>query len=286
MCFFNHYPPSYKSYPLEFKRLLPLLELIWNGDNFDIIYGIPYINDHAVKIKEAKPIVAAIGHLLDAPITLLESTTPSIKGASGRSFSSQTLHHTDLNKDELIGQTFNLNQKTKNGKTPRHLGCNAKQKNTALKKFWKKCGFPEPYRWSRLTVSTIGSKFLTGHLTTYKKTGNLKYKNESVEPVFFTNDQVLKIIPAPIKDKKGNTDLKQILHRSDTNTSRLLPTYSTFHAHNYPFEEAIGTELERDSSACGNRCISHSSARRGNTPSYIYDKDADLEDADLDGLPF
>ncbi|UTP72750.1 hypothetical protein NLG07_00485 [Alteromonas sp. LMIT006] len=281
MCFFNPYPSNYKSHPLEIKRLLPLLELIWNGDNFDIIYGIPYINDHAIKIKETKPIVAAIAHLLEVPITLLESTSPSIKGATGRSFSSQTLHHTDLNKNELIGQTFNLNQKTKCGKTPKYFGCHSKRKNTALQKFWRKCGFPEPDRWSRLPVSIIGTKFLTGHLTTYKNTGNLKYINDTVETVFLTNEQILEAVPTSIKVEKGNTDLKQILYRNDTTPSRLLPTHNTFHVNKQSPQRTIITGLEQDISACSNKHISHFQSQGGNTKSYFYDKYDEL-----DGSPF
>lgn len=281
MYFFNPYPPNHKSSPLEIRRLLPLLELIWNGDSFDIIYGTPYINDHAVKTKEAKQIVAAIAHLLEAPISLLESTSPSIKGATGRSFSSQTLHHTDLNKNELIGQTFNLNQKTKSGKTPKYFGCHAKRKNTALQKFWRRCGFPEPKRWSRPSLSIIGTKFLTGHLTTYKKTGNLKYKNETVETVFFTNEQILEALPISLKVEKGNTDLKQILHRNDTTPSQLLPIYDTLHLNKHPPDRTIITGLERGISACSNKRISHLQSQGGSTKSYIYDKYAEF-----DGSPF
>lgn len=286
MCLFNPYPPNYKTYPLEVKRLLPLLELVWNDDNFDIIYGIPYINDHAIKIKEAKPIVAAIAHLLDAPITLLESSAPSIKGASGRSFSSQTLHHTDLNKEEVIGQTFNGKPESKNGKKSKHFGCNAKQKNCAFQKFWRRCGFPEPTRWSRPSLRIIGSKFLTGYLTTYKNTGNLKYKNETVESVFITHEQIIKAIPLTLKNKKVQTNLKQALNRNSTTPSRLVPTYSTFHLHNVTSKGGIKTELERDSSAYGSKCIPHSPSGGGNTTSYIYNKYADLMDADLDEVPF
>lgn len=288
MYFFNPYPAFYKSSPLELKRLMPLLELIWNGDRFDITYGIPFINDNSIKIKEAKPIVSAIAHLLDAPITILENKSASIKEASVNSFSSQTLHHTDLNKDEAIGQTFNGKPESKNGKKSKHFGCNAKQKNCALQKFWRRCGFPEPTRWSRPSLSVIGSKFLTGHLTTYKNTGNLKYKNETVESVFFTHEQIIGAIPPPLKNKKEQTNLKQVLNRNSTTPSRLLPTYSTYHFHNDLFEDIIGTGLERDSSTCVNKRILHPPVEGGNTKSYIYDKEAVLSDKDVnwDEPPF
>jgi hypothetical protein len=288
MYFFNPYPTFYKSSPLEVKRLMPLLKLIWNGDKLDIFYGTPYLNDNPVKIKDAKPIVAALAHLLDAPITLLENLSPSIKGASGNSFSSQTLHHTDLNKDTVIGQTFNLNRKTKSGKPPRHFGCNAKQINSAFQKFWRRCGFPEPTRWSRPSIRTLGSKFLTGHLTTYKKTGNLKYINETVESVFFTHEQILEAIPPGLKCKTGQTNLKHAVNRNSTTPSRLVPTYNTFHAHNYPFAEHIETGLEKDSSTCRDKYISHSPVGGGSTKSYIYDKEAvgSDDEIDLDDDPF
>jgi hypothetical protein len=67
-----------------------------------------------------------------------------------------------------------------------------------------------------------------------------------------------------------------------------VPTYNTFHAHNYPFAEHIETGLEKDSSTCRDKYISHSPVGGGSTKSYIYDKEAvgSDDEIDLDDDPF
>ena len=257
MYFLNPYPSNIEVEPLSTERLLPLLKLVWDGCSFEIINGVPFVNNCEISILQAKPIAAALAHLLEAPITVLESTSCVIKKYSNGGHASQNISHFDLNKKIYIGQSFNKNPASKSQTISKYFGCNAKEKKHAIQNFWRRCNFPTPERWSRLPINQIGTKFLTGNLTTYKKTGELKYINKTVEPVFFTNYQLLEALPKNFKQKDKYTGIKQIEHRQTSVATRLLPIYSTYHIHTNSAENLKNIEFEEYSNAYANKCISH-----------------------------
>lgn len=257
MYFLNPYPSNIEIEPLKTERMLPLLKLVWDGCSFEIINGVPFVNQCEISISQAKPIAAALAHLLEAPITVLESSSCFIKKCSNGGHASQTISHFDLNKKIYIGQSFNKKPASKSQTISKYFGCNAKEKKHAIQKFWRKCNFPPPERWSRLPINQIGSKFLTGNLTTYKKTGELKYINKTVEPVFFTNYQLLEALPQNFKQKDTFTGIKQIEHRKTSVATRLLPIYTTYHIHVNSTEAPKKRAFEEYSNAYANKCISH-----------------------------
>ena len=281
MYLFNPYPSYYQIEPLNLDRLLPLLELIWEGNTFDILYGIPLIDGIEVSMEEAEKYASASSHLLEAPITKLESLSPVIKKISNGGHASQTIFHFDLNKQCSIGQSFNKSFSPNSTRLSKYFGCNAKQKKHAIQKFWRKCKFPTPDRWSKLPLKQVSTKFLTGHLKTYQSTRELKFVNETVEPVYLTHWQIMQALPAVLKTKNGYTGAKQIAHRNNTKPTGFLPVYTTYHIHRNISEEELKSYPQDYSTAYRNKCIPHLTSRVKSTKYDIYDRYEEF-----DGVPF
>lgn len=257
---FNPYPKGFNPTALNIPRLIPLLELLWNGVTFDIIKGKPLINGKEVTLDQAEPYAGAIAHLFEVPISRYQSLKPVIKNRSNGGFPSQTIFHYDLNKQCCIGQSFNKNPATNKTRISNNFGCNAKEKNHAIQKFWRKCEFPVPERWSKLSLRPVGSKFLTGKLTTYKKSRELKYVNSTVEPVFLTFKQIEQAIPDVLKNKNSYTGITQIVHRNFTTVTQLIPTYDTYHSYMNSIETQEKSAFQDYMSAYKDKRISHSLA--------------------------
>ena len=86
MYMFNPYPKGFNPTALNIPRLIPLLELLWNGVTFDIIKGKPLINGEEVTLDQAEPYAGAIAHLLEVPISRYQSLKPVIKNRSNGDF--------------------------------------------------------------------------------------------------------------------------------------------------------------------------------------------------------